>query len=88
MKKSDIMEGEFLLENEDSSTGNIISKFLQENKNVIFASYRITSFLKKEVIIEFKTNISITKVLNIIFKEMIDIFEKILGETEKIDKKK
>ena len=40
-----------LIENEDDCIGNLISYYLQENKNVLYASYKMTNFLEKNIII-------------------------------------
>ena len=50
-KKNNLLEGNILIENEDDCIGNLISYYLQENKNVLYASYKMTNFLEKNIII-------------------------------------
>ena len=65
----EIFEGDILIQNEDSSFANIITYYLQLNKNVEYAGYKVESYLIMDTIINFKTlNVDII----IVFKEVID----------------
>ena len=81
----ELYEGDILIQNEDSSYSNIISYYLQLDKNVEFAGYKVNSYLEMDVIISFKTlNVDIVKILNNVIELLMKIFNKIRKQIVKI----
>lgn len=81
----ELYEGDILIQNEDSSYGNIITYYLQLDKNVEFAGYKVESYLKMDIIISFKTlNVDIVKILNNVVEMLMKIFNKIKKQIIKL----
>jgi DNA-directed RNA polymerase subunit L len=80
-QNTDDNKGEIIIDNEDHTLGNLISRSLQNHKNIEFAGYKVKHLLIKEIIIKYITNGG--KSFNDIIKESIDytikIYEKILS---------
>ena len=81
----ELYEGDMLIQNEDSAYSNIITYYLQLDKNVEFAGYKVESYLKMDIIISFKTfNVDIVKILNNIIEMLMKIFNKIKKQILKL----
>ena len=81
----EIFEGDILIQDEDSSFGNIITYYLQLDKNIEFAGYKVESYLKMDIIISFKTlNVDIIKIFNNIIEKLYEIFNNIYKQIEKL----
>ena len=81
----EIYEGDILIQDEDSSFGNIITYYLQLDKNIEFAGYKVESYLKMDIIISFKTSgIDIIKIFNNVIEKILNLFNNIYKQIEKI----
>ena len=81
----EIYEGDILIQDEDSSYGNIITYYLQLDKNIEFAGYKVESYLKMDIIISFKTlNVDIIKIFNDIIEKLLNLFNNIYKQIEKL----
>jgi len=71
--------GKIILENENHTLGNLISRSLQDNKDIIYAAYKMDHLLIKELTIEYKieNNKSINKILETSLNELINIYRDI-----------
>jgi DNA-directed RNA polymerase subunit L len=80
-KSKDDYKGELIIDNEDHTFGNLISRSLQNHKNIEFAGYKLNHPLVREITIKYITNGG--KSFNDIIKESFDttikIYEKILS---------
>ena len=85
---SNIIDGnklELTIKNEDHTLGNLITYYLQSNKSVTYAGYRMDHPLKREIDLHLESNGS-KKIKTIIidtFDEIIDTFKKIRGLIKK-----
>lgn len=85
MQMKELYEGEIILQYEDSSYGNMITYYLQLNKNIEYAGCKVESYLKMDIIIGFKTvNIDIVKILKEVFEHITKIFIKIERQVIKL----
>ena len=59
IKKSNIeniTKGELIFEDEDHTVGNLLSFYLQDDKNILFAAYRKDHLLINQIIISYETD--------------------------------
>ena len=68
--------GKIILENEDHTIGNLLSRSLQDHKNIEFAAYMLDHLLIRKVTIEYITNGGkhINQILNEVFNNLIKTF--------------
>ena len=72
------VEGRVEIKNEDHTIGNLLSRGLQNHKNVSFASYHLPHPLEKRVIIEYKLKSGkFINVLKDVTNEFIELFNKL-----------
>ena len=70
--------GRIEIKNEDHTIGNLLSRGLQNHKNVSFASYHLPHPLEKRVIIEYKLKSGkFTEVLKDVTNEFIELYNKL-----------
>ena len=71
--------GKIILNNENHTLGNLISRGLQEDSNIEFAAYKLDHLLINDVTIEYVTNGSktINEIISKTIKKQIKIFEDI-----------
>ena len=74
--------GKIILDNESHTLGNLISRGLQENKNVDFASYKMDHLLINQLTIDYVTNSNktINEVLDKTVNNQIKIYKDILSK--------
>ena len=79
------VEGRVEIKNEDHTIGNLLSRGLQNHKNVAFACYHLPHPLEKRVIIEYKLKSGkFIEVLKDVTNEFIELFnklDKLIGKT-------
>ncbi len=84
LPKNKGMEGTIIVENEDHTLGNIITKGMQNHSSVQFCGYNTPHPLKKEIHFHYKLN---SGNINTIVKEVIIYYETIFNDLiEKIKK--
>jgi len=70
--------GQIILNNEDHTIGNLLSRGLQDHKSIEFASYRLDHLLIRDVTIEYITkNSSIIKIIKNVIEDYIKLFDDI-----------
>ena len=77
------IKGIIIIENESHTYGNLISRLLQDHKNILFAACKIDNLLKKEATLAYKTDgTHINNIFEDIIKEAIHIFNTIRKQFE------
>lgn len=78
--------GTIILNNENHTLGNLISRGLQEDSNIEYAAYKLDHLLINDVTIEYITNGSktINEIIDKVIKKQIKIFESIKSKIESI----
>ena len=77
--------GTLKIEHESHTMGPLITRYLQEHKNIKFSGYKIEQLLIKEVKINYKTDgENIIKIFNDVFDKIINIFNNIKKEFDTI----
>ena len=79
--------GKILLGNEDHTFGSILSRGLQDHKNIEFAGYRMDHLLIRDVTIEYITNggKSISEIIKDVIDDYIKLFDMIHSKFKKLD---
>ena len=79
-------KGELLIMNEDNTMGNLISRGMQQHKDIKFAGYNIPHLLEDKVVIhyELKKEGILIDVLNDVTDYYIKLFDKILEKNKNI----
>jgi DNA-directed RNA polymerase subunit L len=79
------LEGTIEIHNEDHTLGNLISRGLQQHKNILFAGYNLPHPLSKIIIFHYsiKSNANIIDILMDVSNYYIDFFENIKNEINK-----
>jgi len=78
--------GNIILENETHTLGNLISRFLQDNKDIEYAAYKMDHLLIKELTIEYKiaNNKNINSILKSSIDEIIQIYKELIKKFEAV----
>jgi DNA-directed RNA polymerase subunit L len=72
-------EAEIIIENENHTLGNLITRGLQDHKNIAFCGYKIDHPDVNELIIKYKTEgDKFTNILEQVINEQIKIYQKII----------
>ena len=76
-KFSNENHGKIILGNEDHTFGSILSRGLQDHKNIEFAGYRMDHLLIRDVTIEYITNggKSISEIIKDVIDDYIKLFD-------------
>ena len=66
--------------------GNLISRFLQDNKDIEYAAYKMDHLLIKELTIEYKiaNNKNINSILKSSIDEIIQIYKELIKKFEAV----
>lgn len=72
-------EGNIIIEGEQHTLGNLLSLYLQEHKDVIFAAYKINNPNINQVEFIYKTDKNIILILEDIHIKLLDIFNNIIS---------
>jgi DNA-directed RNA polymerase subunit L len=79
------VKGVIKIENESHTFGNLLSRFLQDHKSILFAGYKIDHLLIKELTIAYKTDgTDIINIIDDIIKESIGLFDTIHNNISKL----
>lgn len=75
-------KGDIIIDNEDHTFGNLISRSLQDHKNIEFAGYKIDHLLVRTVTIKYITNggKSISNIIMESLSDKIKLYENILSK--------
>ena len=77
-QQHELLTGRIEIKNEDHTIGNLLSRGLQNHKNVSFASYHLPHPLEKRVIIEYKLKSGkFIEVLKDVTNEFIELYNKL-----------
>ena len=80
-----LVNGIIKLENESHTMGPLITRYLQEDKDILFAGYKIEQLLVKELKITYKTNgKNIINIFDKIFNKITDIYTNLYKQFESI----
>lgn len=82
LKFSEKNSGKIILNNEDHTFGNLLTRGLQDHKNIDFAGYKLEHLLIRDVIIEYNTNGGKT-----IKEILVDVINNFIKLFEQFDKK-
>lgn len=77
-QQPELLSGHVEIKNEDHTIGNLLSRGLQNHKNVSFASYHLPHPLEKRVIIEYKLKSgNFIEILKDVTNEFIELYNKL-----------
>lgn len=79
-------QGKIMLNNEDHTLGNLISRGLQDHKNIEFAGYKLEHLLIRDLIIDYVTDggKGINEILNDVILNYLKIFDNMTKEIDKL----
>lgn len=78
--------GKIILQKENHTMGNLLSRLLQDNANIDFAAYKLDHLLIDDVTIEYITNgsKSINEIINLAIKKQISVIDEVRDKIKKI----
>lgn len=80
-----LIEAELIIENENHTMGNIITRVIQDNPNIDFCGYKIDHLYINELTLRYKTNgKSIIEILELSINYLIDLYQHLLKQIEKL----
>ena len=80
-----LKDGNILIEGEQHTLGNLLSRFLQDHKDIIFAGYKVGHPNVNQVEIRYDCNTNIINIIKDVCNKIYNLFDDIENKIQKLD---